>query len=444
MMMMEEMAMPFEKYWHEMSFQLPTPIQENVFKPLLQGKDVVGLSPTGTGKTLAYAIPLLQKTDANKELQLLVLVPSQELAHQVGHVLAEWGSLKDLSAQVIIGGANVGRQIDKLKEKPEIVVGTPGRLLELANQKKLKLHNIKTVILDEADYLMQEEHLSALRKLIKKMPGSRQMGFFSATNSENLKDIQKWFNTEPLWFDMTKEGQFMDQTIHGFIEAPTRKRAEMLRRLGNLEDMQALVFVNATQELDYLAQKLQFEGINVRMLHSDYGKAQRKNAMDEFRKGNVTFLLTTDVSARGIDIQDLPYVIHYDLPLSKETYLHRSGRTGRMGKKGIVLSLVNDRNSRDIKRFAPHPEEVQEFFIYGGELVDQLPSRESRDAIRDAQKPAVAKAPKIQKKAALVASKEEEAKKESVAKKTKKKKIRSKDQKNKGARRKPTEKKLSE
>lgn len=153
-MMMEEMAMPFEKYWHEMSFQLPTPIQENVFKPLLQGKDVVGLSPTGTGKTLAYAIPLLQKTDANKELQLLVLVPSQELAHQVGHVLAEWGSLKDLSAQVIIGGANVGRQIDKLKEKPEIVVGTPGRLLELANQKKLKLHNIKTVILDEADYLM--------------------------------------------------------------------------------------------------------------------------------------------------------------------------------------------------------------------------------------------------------------------------------------------------
>jgi len=205
--------------------------------------------------------------------------------------------------------------------------------------------------------------------------------------------------------------------------------------------MQALVFVNATQELDYLAQKLQFEGINVRMLHSDYGKAQRKNAMDEFRKGNVTFLLTTDVSARGIDIQDLPYVIHYDLPLSKETYLHRSGRTGRMGKKGVVLALVNDRNSRDIKRFAPHPDEVKEFFIYGGELVNELPSRESRDAIRDAQKPAAAKAAKIQKKVAL---KEEETAKEAVAKKTKKKKVRSKDQKNKGARRKPTEKKLSE
>jgi superfamily II DNA/RNA helicase len=443
MMMMEEMAMPFEKYWHEMSFQLPTPIQENVFKPLLEGNDVVGLSPTGTGKTLAYAIPLLQNTDANKELQLLVLVPSQELAHQVGHVLSEWGSLKDLTAQVIIGGANVGRQIDKLKEKPEIVVGTPGRLLELANQKKLKLHNVKTVILDEADYLLQEEHLNALRELIKKMPGSRQMGFFSATNSENLKDIQKWFNTEPVWFDTTKEGQFMDQTVHGFIEAPTRKRAEMLRRLGNLEGMQALVFVNATQELDYLAQKLQFEGINVRMLHSDYGKAQRKSAMDEFRKGNVTFLLTTDVSARGIDIQDLPYVIHYDLPLSKETYLHRSGRTGRMGKKGIVLSLVNDRNSRDIKRFAPHPDEVKEFFIYGGELVDQLPSREDREAIRDVQKSAAAKAVKIQKKAAL---KEEKAAPEAAAaaKKAKKKKVRSKDQKNKGARRKPKEEKPSE
>lgn len=436
-MMMEEMAMPFEKYWRDLSFQLPTPIQENVYKPLSEGKDVVGLSPTGTGKTLAYAIPLLQKTDANKELQVVVLAPSQELAHQVGRVLAEWGSLKDLSVQVIIGGANVSRQIEKLKEKPEIVVGTPGRLMELANQKKLKLHNVKTVVLDEADYLMKQEHLSSLRELVKKMPGARQMAFFSATNSENLKDIEKWFNTKPLWFDTTSDGQFTDQTVHGYIEAPNRKRAEMLRRLGHLEGMQALVFVNATQELDYLAQKLQFEGINVRMLHSEYGKAQRKSALEEFSKGNATFLLTTDVSARGIDIPDLPYVIHYDIPLSKEAYLHRSGRTGRMGKKGVVLSLVTDRAIRDVKHFAPHPDEVKEFFIYGGELVDTLPKREETKPRTAEEKPAVVKKPKkeFERPAADDLG---ETRPEPVKKTKLKKKVRSKSQKNKGARRKPS------
>ena len=166
-MMIEKMDTNFQRYWKGLRFQLPTPIQESAFEPLKEGQDVVGLSPTGTGKTLAYALPLLERIKKQDGLQLVILTPSQELGVQVGRVLTEWAALLDLKVQTIIGGASAKRQIEKLKEKPEVVVGTPGRLMELANQRKLKLHQVKTVVLDEADYLLQDEHMSNLRDLIK-------------------------------------------------------------------------------------------------------------------------------------------------------------------------------------------------------------------------------------------------------------------------------------
>lgn len=429
-MMIEKMDNRFREHWERLEFQLPTPIQESVYLPLLNGKDVVGLSPTGSGKTLAYALPLLEKAIPNEGLQVLVVAPSQELAVQVGSVLEEWGKLKDLRVQTIIGGANTTRQIERLRDKPEVVVGTPGRLLELANQKKLKVHQIKAVVLDEADYLLQEEHLPMLRDFIKKMPGQRQMAFFSATSSTVLENIDRWFNTEPEFFDASKQGNLQEQTEHGYITVDNRKRAEMLRRLGNIPGMQGLVFVNATQELDFLAEKLQFEGIEVRMLHSEYGKSQRQHALEEFRKGNAVFLLTTDLSARGIDIADLPYVIHYDLPQTKEMYLHRSGRTGRMGKKGRVLSIVTERSVRDVRKFVPDATTFTEWYLYGGDLVDELPKRTFEDKTVEKVKPV-----KEKRKPETFTVKNEEIEKPLEKKKTKKK-IRTKKQKNKGARRK--------
>ena len=431
-MMIEKMDNRFREYWEKLEFQLPTPIQESVYEPLLKGEDVVGLSPTGTGKTLAYALPLLEKTEPKEGLQVLVLAPSQELAVQVGSVLEEWAKLKDLTVQTIIGGANTSRQIDKLKEKPEVVVGTPGRLLELANQKKLKLHQLNTVVLDEADYLLQDEHLPLLRDFVKKMPGQRQMAFFSATSSEILNDVGRWFNTKPEFFDASDEGNLHDQTEHGYVVIDNRKRAEMLRRIGNIKGMQGLVFVNSTQELDFLAEKLQFEGVEVRMLHSEYGKAQRKHALEEFRNGNAIFLLTTDLSARGIDIINLPYVVHYDLPQTEEMYLHRSGRTGRMGKKGRVLSLVTERSVRDVRKFVPPTATFKEWYLYGGDLVEELPKRSTEETVKEKTKK-----PKQEKNGSNeYRRREEPTLKKPVEKSKTKKKVRAKKQKNKGARKK--------
>ncbi|MDE1548226.1 DEAD/DEAH box helicase [Jeotgalibaca caeni] len=425
-MMIEKMNPNFQRYWKGLRFQLPTPIQERVFEPLMEGKDVIGLSPTGTGKTLAYALPLLQKTQPNGELQLVILTPSQELGVQVGRVVEEWGGLKDLKVQTIIGGANTKRQVEKLKEKPEVVVGTPGRLLELAEQRKLKLHQLKTVVLDEADYLLKDEHLPNLRMLVKKMPGQCQMTFFSATNSETLSQIDRWFNVDPVVFDAASEDGIRDQTVHGYLEVENRRRAESLRRLGNIKGMQALVFVNSVQELDYLAEKMTYEGVPVRMLHSDYGPSQRKHALESFRNGEAVFLLTTDVSARGIDIEDLPYVINYDLPLTREVYLHRSGRTGRMGKEGRVVSLVTERGIREIRKMVPRSDEFQRWYLYSGDLVSEIPDNMSEKPIKPVKtvKPEVKKAPPKKERT------------EAAPVKKIKKKARTRDQKNKGARKK--------
>lgn len=420
-MMIENMNPSFQKYWRSMRFQLPTPIQERSFEPLFNGEDVIGLSPTGTGKTLAYALPLLEKVKPNNELQLVVLTPSQELGVQVGRVLEEWGSLREIDVQTLIGGASVKRQIENLKSKPEVVIGTPGRMLELANQRKLKLHTVKTVVLDEADYLLQSEHMENLRQFIKKMPSQRQMAFYSATDSENLREVSRWFNTQPIIID-TSNASF-DQTEHGYVLSENRRRAEVLRRLGNIKGMQALVFVNSVQELDYLAEKMKYENVEVRMLHSEYGTSQRKAALEAFRKGEAIFLLTTDVSARGIDIEDLPYVINYDLPLSHEVYQHRAGRTGRMGKEGRVLSLVNERGIRDLKKISPNPTQLKEWFIFKAELVDERP-----ETVPDPVKPQ----PKKEKNQKITVKREAHV--TDQPKKTKKKN-RTRTQKNKGARR---------
>ncbi|WP_373748482.1 DEAD/DEAH box helicase [Jeotgalibaca porci] len=427
-MMIEKMNPSFQRHWRSMRFQLPTPIQERSFEPLLAGEDIVGLSPTGTGKTLAYALPLLEKIKTSGELQLVVLTPSQELGVQVGRVLEEWASLRDVKVQTLIGGASVKRQIENLKLKPEVVVGTPGRMLELANQRKLKLHTVKTVVLDEADYLLQPEHMDNLREFIKKMPGQRQMAFYSATDSENLREVSRWFNTQPAIIDTADAST--DQTEHGYVLADNRKRAEVLRRLGNVKGMQALVFVNSVQELDYLAEKMQFENVKVRMLHSDYGTSQRKDALEAFKKGEAVFLLTTDVSTRGIDIPDLPYVINYDLPLSQEVYQHRSGRTGRMGKEGRVLSLVNERGIRDLRKLGPRPSETTEWFIFKGQLVDERP-----ETVPDAPQPKTKE--KVKKEKGVKQDTKRTALPE--APKKAKKKNRTRSQKNKGARRPKTE-----
>ncbi|WP_035052134.1 DEAD/DEAH box helicase [Carnobacterium pleistocenium] len=436
-MMIENSLPAFKEYWETLAYKEPSAIQEKVYEPLKTGKDVVGISPTGTGKTVAYALPTLEQVEPKAGLQVVILTPSQELSIQVGEVVQEWASQIGLNSQTIIGGANLKRQLDKLKEKPEIIVGTPGRIFEISETKKLKLHAVKTVILDEADQLLQQEQLATVRKLVNKMPGQRQMGFFSATSNELMEDLAKWFNVEPQWIDATEDDRSKGEVLHAFIETPTRKRVETLRRLTHMKDFRGLVFVNNVANLTLAFEKLNYEGISVAVLHGEKYKTERKQALQQFRDGKIKLLLTTDVGSRGLDIQGLPYVIQYDVPLTKESYIHRSGRTARMGKTGTVLTLVNERELREFKKLISSLEiKLNRVYLHGGEIVTELPIAEEQPERTEAVKAPV----KVKKTIKPVS---EKPKKEIVEPVVKKKKHRKKVDKNKGARRKPTNKKLN-
>lgn len=432
--MNEQLVPALQQYWEKLEYTTPSAIQNKVYEPLKEGRDVVGISPTGTGKTVAYTLPSIEQIRPKSGVQLVILAPSQELAVQVAAVVKEWGKQLELTVQTMIGGANKNRQIEKLKERPEVIVGTPGRILEIAETKKLKLHQVKTIILDEADQLLQQEQLNTVRQVVSKLPGERQMAFFSATSNEIMQELPKWFNVDPEWIDVTDEDQSKGTVTHAYIETPTRKRVEVLRRLTRMEDFRGLVFVNNVANLTLAFEKLQYEGISVAVLHAEKYKTERQHALQQFRDGKVKLLLTTDVASRGLDIRGLPYVIQYDLPLNKESYIHRSGRTARMGQKGTVLTLVNERELREFKKIISSLElTLTPLFLYGGKLVTERP--EAEEAIGDEQmNKSKAKEKKAPTKSKTAEPNAQSAEMMSPIKK--KKKHRKKTDKNKGARKK--------
>lgn len=357
----------FKEIWEKQKFSEPTEIQTKSYDIIQSGKDLVGISPTGTGKTLAYILPLLEKITLNDALQCIVLVPSQELAQQIAQVWRLWGKAR---VQAITGGANLRRQLEQLKNKPNIIVATPGRLLEIANQsKKIKFHQVETIVLDEADYLLHPEHLNSIRELIKKAPSQRQLMFFSATTNETLQNVEKWFNVKPEYVTCAEQ---KNDTLHGYIIVEDRKRTEYLRRLAHTQDMHALVFVQHVESLVQIYEKLVYENISVAVLHSHIHHTERKKALDMLKNREITYLLTTDIATRGIDIDSLPVVIQYDVPREIEIYKHRSGRTGRMGKSGSVITLVSKANVKEYLKFVDKAEELD---VVSGEIVTKQNDR---------------------------------------------------------------------
>ena len=442
--MNEKIAPELQKYWEELEYTVPSAIQNKTYDSMKAGLDVVGISPTGTGKTVAYTLPSLEQIEPKAGVQLIILTPSQELAVQVASVVKEWSTQLGLEVQTIIGGANKVRQIENLKKKPEIIVGTTGRILEIAETKKLKLHQVKTIILDEADQLLEQEQLKTVRQLLSKIPAERQMGFFSATSNELMEDLSKWFNVDPEWIDVTDEDESKGKVLHAYIETPTRKRVEIIRRLTRMEGFKALVFVNNVANLTQAFEKLQYEGISVAVLHSEKYKTERQHALQQFRDGKVDLLLTTDVASRGLDIRGLPYVIQYDLPMNKESYIHRSGRTARMGQTGTVLTLVNDRERREFKKIISALEiTITPLYLYGGALVTERPEVEETTG-QEIKTKTKTKAKKVKTKDKKESAKSSETINRPVSLKdgeidqadslNKKKKHRKKPNKNKGAR----------
>ena len=326
-----------------------TPIQTAVAEPMANGASINALAPTGTGKTLAFTWPILPKLVPEDGEQLLVLAPSQELAMQTTRVMREWATEIGLRVLSVTGGANVKNQLDRLKKHPEVIVGTPGRVAELVASGKLKLHRLRTLILDEADELLREETAEQIEQIWRtaKDPDV-QVALFGATTVDEAIPA-KIFDREFETIDQ-RDVPIPTRIKHEFWLTANDQRNKRLRQLASQKNFQAMVFFNTTKQLKNTANFLAHEHIGMATLVRGDSSSTREKAMRAFREGQSKFLLTTDVGARGLDIPGLPAVINFDLPRMGETYTHRAGRTGRMSREGVVISFGNDHDLREMRR----------------------------------------------------------------------------------------------
>ena len=411
----------WQEHWQASGFSEPSMIQQKSFQPLKEKENVLGISPTGSGKTLAYVLPLLLNIEKNQGSQLLILAPSQELAVQISQVVRDWSALLELKTQSLIGGANVGRQIEKLKKKPEILVGTPGRVLELIKTKKLKSHLLQTIVMDEVDQLFHEKELNLTKQILASAPTDFQLVFYSATADRVVEEAQKLIDQLTI-IDVTDEDQSGGVVQHYYMTLSPRKKSEYLRSLAYTPNFRAMVFFNQVVDLGSVEEKLIYEKLNVVGLASDQNKTLRKLAIDQFSKKRAVMLLTTDIAARGLDFEAIPFVVNAEVPLSEESYIHRAGRVGRMGASGSVITFVNDATKRDYQRLMKKIDRsFQEIFLYDGAIHLTRKEKSLTEEKTTSSSPTAKKEPIT---------------KQPSAKKTAKPKNRPKKTKNKGARRK--------
>jgi superfamily II DNA/RNA helicase len=373
--------------WEKTEFRELTAVQVSTIPLIQEGKDVIAESPTGTGKTLAYLLPILNRIDPDKKsLQAVILASSQELVMQILAEIQKWSEGSGIRAASIIGGANVKRQLEKLKKNPHIIAGTPGRMYELIKQKKIKMHEVGIIVLDEGDQLLTYEHLPTVQNIIRSSLSDRQVVLFSATLSQYTEKEAK---------DLTQDAEVIrikkDETIHSgqvehiYFVAEQREKLKILEKISHLDGAKILVFIKDIGNLTVVSEKLAFHKIKTAILHSDLNKDKRKNALKDFRTGKINILLATDVAARGLDIKGVTHVVHFDFPTDIEQYVHRSGRTGRFGADGVVISIVTEREERELKKFCRELHfDVEKKTFYKGQIVGE--TKGSHSATRQLNK----------------------------------------------------------
>lgn len=352
-------------------FKQPMPIQSKMIPEMLEGKDIVAESPTGTGKTLAYALPLIQMVDGDSpKTQALIITPSQELSMQIVNVIRELVEGTSVTVTQLIGGANMQRQIEKLKKKPTIVVGTPGRLNELVKDRKLKMHDIHHVVIDEGDQLLSREYRVLVKGLIEAANPDRQLAVVSATITDEIELVAKQMMSDPIRLQVNAD-EIPDsgQVIHSYVKVDERNKTDVLRGISALSGVRALTFMNNVDQLRLKELKLLYNDAPIAVLYSDMKKLDRQKTLEDFRKGTIRILIATDLAARGLDIEGLTHVIHVDVPHTVEQYLHRSGRTGRAGADGEVLTLLSYPEERDYRKVSKGIKTVQKVW-YNGKLIE--------------------------------------------------------------------------
>ncbi|WP_181305280.1 DEAD/DEAH box helicase [Rufibacter sp. XAAS-G3-1] len=352
----------------------PTPVQKAAIPEILKGKDVLGIAQTGSGKTAAYALPLLDKMQTNRAfrnryVKALVLVPTRELALQVGEVFLSFSAHIPIQIKTlaVFGGVSINPQMMKL-QGTDILVATPGRLLDLVESKAVHLSEVETLVLDEADKMLNLGFEEEMRQILALLPKRRQNLLFSATLDNKVNAIQETMLREPVTVEIKEEESTAPSLISEVAYlVETERKGPFLRYLIKHRQMQqVLVFVSATQRADHLVTKLANNGIKAVALHSGKSQGARTEALALFKKGKVAVLVATDLASRGIDVQYLPYVINYDLPRSSKDYIHRIGRTGRAESAGEAITLVT-------------PEDAHHFKIIQKQTKRIIPTQETKE-----------------------------------------------------------------
>ena len=325
------------------NIKAPTPIQQQAIPKILVGTDILGVAPTGTGKTLAYLLPILMQLDKERrEAQAVVLAPTYELAMQITTEARDLSQKADLGIRVqgLIGGANIARQIDKLKEKPQLVVGSAGRILELARKGKLKLTGVRFLVLDEFDRLLDQNDMMTA-DVVKLLPQDRQALMFSATDPKKARERASFLG-HPERIEIEQSAEEIAACHHYFVTVPFREKIERVRKLTrSLPIDRGLVFINRTFAAEQTLAKLRYEGIRAESLLGKDAKQSRQSAIAAIKGGRAQLLLSTDLAARGLDIPAVDYIINLDFPESAQVYQHRAGRTARAGHQGAVITLID-------------------------------------------------------------------------------------------------------
>lgn len=337
----------------ELGFETPTPIQSKTIPEILNhGNDLVALAQTGTGKTAAFGLPLIQQiaTDV-KNIQTLVLCPTRELCLQITKDLKAFSKYyRDLYVTPVYGGTDIRNQIKQLKRGTHIVVGTPGRMNDLINRKAIELQDVRWLILDEADEMLNMGFKDDLEAIMAQTPEWRQTLLFSATMPAEIARMSKNYMQDPIEISVGKKNSGASNVEHQYFMVHAHDRYKALKRIVDVTpDVYGIVFCRTRQETKDIADKLMADGYNADAIHGDLSQAQRDLVMHRFRSKHLQVLVATDVAARGIDVNDLTHVINYNLPDDIEVYIHRSGRTGRAGKKGISVSIIHSREMHRIR-----------------------------------------------------------------------------------------------
>ncbi len=337
-----------------LGFEVPTPIQEKTIPFLLESNnDLVALAQTGTGKTAAFGLPIIQQIDTTKnQTQALILSPTRELALQIASDLANYSQfIQQFNIVVVYGGADIQKQIRQLDRGASIVVGTPGRTLDLIKRKKLKVNEIKWLVLDEADEMLSMGFKDDLDAILETSPAEKQTLLFSATMPKEIVSIANRYMTNPNEISVGKKNTGAENVEHHFYLIHAKDRYIALKRVADINpNIYGIIFCRTRAETKEVADKLMQDGYNADALHGDLSQAQRDHVMGRFRSKHLQMLVATDVAARGLDVNDLTHVINYNLPDDPEIYIHRSGRTGRAGKKGISVTLIHLREKGKLRQ----------------------------------------------------------------------------------------------